>query len=295
MSNHVLAYYLALGSSLCFAGGSLLFADIARKISPLWMNAFKAILAWVCFSATVVIFGVWVQLSTLQIAALLGSGILGLAIGDIFLLTAYARMGAARTLILWGFQPLFIAVEAYFLFHQDLSWTLALAVLFFLACLFTFSLEKFKQDGHWELYGLGAALIAVILDNSGLVLSRWVFDTAPDMNAFQCNFIRSSGALMFFFVFGSVRKIHLLDGWRRLGSHGRVVATVASFLGCFFSLCLYLTAVKIGHLASISALSAAGPILASAMECLYLRKRPTAYLLIALALFLAGFAILTLI
>ena len=192
MPNHVLAYYLALGSSLCFAGGSLLFADIARKISPIWMNAFKAIVAWVCLTVVVLITGNWATLTSLQYAALFGSGILGLAIGDIFLLTAYARMGAARTLILWGFQPMFVAVEAYFLFNQDLSWTIALAVLFFIMCLFTFSLEKFKQDGHWELYGLGAALLAVTLDNAGLVLSRWAFDSEPKLDAFQANYLRIS-------------------------------------------------------------------------------------------------------
>jgi drug/metabolite transporter (DMT)-like permease len=293
VSNSIFAYYLALGSSLAFAGSSLIFADLARKISPLWMNTFKAVVAWFCFAAMVAIIGVWTPLTRIQLGALFASGVLGLAIGDIFLLTAYARMGAARTLILYGFQPLFIAVEAHFLFAQDISWTIGFAVLFFIACLFTFSLEKFRQDGHWEIWGLCAALLAVTLDNSGLVLSRWAFDRAVELNAFQANFIRCSGALIFFMLFGSVSRIHLLDGWGRLPARGKSLAVAASFLGCFLSLCLYLTAIKIGHLASVTALSVTGPIFVSAMECLYYRKRPSRFLLIALVLFIAGFATLT--
>jgi drug/metabolite transporter (DMT)-like permease len=295
VSNHILAYYLALASSLAFSSASLIYADLSRKISPVWMNTFKAVFAWGCFTLIVVAGGFWQPLTWEQIAALFFSGVLGLAIGDIFLLTAYARMGAARTLILYGFQPLFMAVNAHVFFHQDISWGIGFAVVFFLACLFVFSLEKFKQDGHWELFGLGAAMLGVILDNAGLVLSRWSFDSVPAMNAFQANSVRCTGALAFFAVFGLVNKIHLREGWRKLSPKGRKLACLSAFLGCFFSLFLYLTAIKIGHLASVAALSVAGPILASAMECLYYRKWPSSYLLVALVLFVLGFTTLMLV
>jgi drug/metabolite transporter (DMT)-like permease len=293
VANQTLAYYLALGSSLAFASASLLFADLSRKISPLWMNAFKALFAWGCFALMVLAGGGWTEISRWPLLALFASGMVGLGLGDVFLLTAYARMGAARTLILFGFQPLFLAVEGYFFFHQQISWTIGLAVLFFLACLFTFSLERFKKDGHWEWIGLVAALIGVTLDNCGVILTRWSFDSTPAMNAFQANLVRCTGALLFFALFNSLQKVHLVDGWKRLGRRGQRIACFAAFLGTFFSLCLYLSAIKIGHLASISGLAVAGPIFASAMECLYLWKRPSGYLIVALSLFLSGFALLT--
>lgn len=290
---HHQAYFFAIGSSICFSFASLLFADVARKISPLWMNVFKAIVAWTCFAIATALWGDWASLGATQWIALIVSGILGLAIGDIFLLTAYARIGAARTLILYGFQPLFVAIAAKVLFDQDISWRVALAVVFCMACMFTFSLERMKRDGHWEIFGLLAALLGVLFDNSGLILSRWAFDQAPDMTAFQANLIRCSGALIFFLIFSSVKNLGLKAGWLRLGARGRGLAILASFLGTFMSLFLYLTAVKIGHLASISALAGAGPIFASAMECVYLRKWPSKYLMAALILFASAFAILT--
>jgi drug/metabolite transporter (DMT)-like permease len=258
------------------------------------MNAFKALVAWSLFGLTVLIFQTWVDISSSVVLALVFSGILGLGIGDVFLLNAYARMGAARTLILFGFQPFFIGIAAHFMFGQEISGMKMIAVIFFVGCLFTFSLEKFREAGHWELPGLAAALTGVIFDNCGLILSRWAFDQAQDMNAFQANFLRCSGALLFFAAFSFFRPLKLREGWTKLDKSSRRLAFLAVAMGTFLSLFLYLTAVKIGHLASLSALGVVGPILTSAMECTYYRKRPSSYLLTALILFVVGFSILIL-
>jgi len=256
------------------------------------MNAFKAGVAWCLFALTVLVLNLWVSLPWPVTAALLVSGILGLGVGDVFLLNAYARMGAARTLILYGFQPFFIGIASYFLFGQELAGPRMIAIVFFVGCLFTFSLEKYREAGHWEVPGLVAALVGVMFDNCGVILSRWAFDQMPSMTAFQANFLRCSGALIFFFVFARLHAIQLKAGWRKLNPSGKRLAVIAVCLGTYLSLFLYLTAIKIGHLASISALGVVGPIIASAMECAYTRQRPSKYLLSALLLFIAGFSIL---
>lgn len=256
------------------------------------MNTFKALVSGVLFAASVVIFGLWSPLSLDVVAALVISGTLGLAIGDIFLLNAYIRMGAARTLILFGFQPLFLGAAAHWLFNQPMSGLRFLAILFFMACLFTFSLEKYRQEGHWEIRGLVFALVGVLFDNSGVLLSRWAFDQVPNMTAFQANLFRCSGAVFFFAVMALVRPIHFRSQWRALSPRARKLALVSAFLGTYLSLFLYLTAIKIGHLASISALGVAGPIITSAMECAYYQRAPSRYLLTALLFFMMGFALL---
>ena len=203
-------------------------------------------------------------------------------------------MGAARTLILFGFQPFFIGVAAHFLFGQEFGGPRLLAIFFFLGCLFTFSLEKFREAGHWEIRGLVAALIGVIFDNVGVILSRWSFEQAPDMNSFQANLLRCSGAVIFYFVLARVVAVELKAGWQKLNPRGRKLAFISVCLGTYLSLFLYLLALKIGHLASISALGVTGPIVTSAMECIYYRKPPSKYLLTALVLFIIGFSILIL-
>lgn len=256
------------------------------------MNAFKAIVAWILFAAVGLLLRDWVHLSSEVMWALLISGTIGLGIGDLFLLNAYARMGAARTMILYGFQPFFIGAAAQFLFGQQLSAMRSLAILFFVGCLFSFSLEKYREAGHWELPGLISALLGVLFDNAGVILSRWAFDQTPEMNAFQANLFRCTGAMAFFMIYSFACPINLTGGWKKLGPHGRRLALIGTALGTFLSLFLYLTAIKIGHLASVSAVAVVGPILAAAMECVYYRRRPSPYLMVALLLFLLGFSLL---
>lgn len=290
--NPNMAYVFALGSSLCFTTASLVFADVSRRVSPLWMNVTKALVAWVCFALAVSVLGAWSATPALSSLALLASGAVGLAIGDIFLLTAYARMGAARTLILFGFQPLFIGLASYVFFHQELSPLRFLSILFFIGCVVVFSLERYRQDGTWELWGLAAALVAVLFDNTGVLLSRYAFEHAPEMSAFQANLLRCTGALFLFTGLSGFTPVHLRRGWIDLSRPARWGVIIASMVGCFVSLFLYLTAVKIGHLASIAALAGAGPILSAALECAWQRKRPSVYLVIALTLFMFGFYLL---
>ena len=286
-------YVLVLAANLCFATASLAFAEISRKLSPAWMNFFKVLVAWIAFAVVVFVFSEWQPVGNLIWGALLLSGVLGLAIGDMFLLTAYVRLGAARTLILFGFQPFFIGVSAHFLLGQEITWLKSLAVLFFLLCLFTFSLEKFRENGRWEIWGLAAALIGVLFDNSGVLLTRWAFDQAAGMDPYQANLIRCTGALVFFIMFSLVRPVRLVKGFQLLDSRARWMAVLAAFMGTFMSLLFYLTAVRTGHLASISAMAVFGPLLTSFFECIYYRRWPNRYLLSALGFFMVGFAVLT--
>lgn len=256
------------------------------------MNYFKTT---VCFAglALAVVFTVDWQPVSLDVAcALVISGILGLAIGDLFLLAAYARMGAGRTLILFGFQPLILGLSSWYLFAQPLNSYKLVAVLFFLVCLYMFSLEKFKEHGHWEIVGLLAALLGVVLDNCGILLTRWSFNTAPDMGVIQANFLRASGAMLFFIAMNPILKSRLLKNFLLLNTRERATIFVASIMGTIVSLILYLSAVRVAHLASISAMGVFGPLYSTTIECFLERKPPSYYLIIAMISFVIGFAIL---
>jgi drug/metabolite transporter (DMT)-like permease len=294
MDSNTYPYLLALGSSLCFALASLVFTEVARKVSPLWMNATKSGLALVCFTFVVLVFDLWIwPQSYWTIAALFVSGIIGLAIGDIFLLTAYRRIGASRTLMLFGFQPLFMGAAGHFFFSQTMTWQRSLAVVFALLCLFTVSWEKYRSEGHWELKGLLAALAGVVLDNVGLILSRWAFDTTPDLHPMQANMIRCLGATVFFTAAFRLFSVQpgFREGWVRLSVSWRFWTVIASVFGTFFSLFLYLSAVRVGHLASLASVGLAGPLFAAMGECVWHRHWPSRYLVLAFLWFVIGFAL----
>lgn len=53
------------------------------------------------------------HLSSPSALYLVGSGFIGLAVGDYFLFRAYQRIGSARTIMVFSFSPLFLTLEGF--------------------------------------------------------------------------------------------------------------------------------------------------------------------------------------
>lgn len=289
-----LAYVLALGSNLCFAAGSLVFAHYSKTISVPWMNCFKAVVALLSGVVFVLVaYGSEVH-SMALIWPFLLSGLVGLNIADLFLLKSFSEIGASRSLMLFGFSPLILGVIGRFLFGQDFQLFRLFAIFALIGCLLTFSYERYRSQGHWEVRGLINAMLGVFLDSIGTILTRYGFDHAPDIEPLQGHVYRCLGAAIGFVVLAQFWPFQFFSRMTRLSKAAWVYLLLGSFAGCFLSLALYLTAVRHGHLASISAISVTSPLFAALMEAAIHRKKPSRYLLAAFGMFLVGFWILVL-
>ncbi len=234
------------------------------------------------------------------------SGVIGLGIGDLFLLGAFVRIGVSRTLMLYGFQPLLLGLGASLFFDQSFDTRRLVAIAFLIGCLFIFSLERYRETKSWEIRGLVMALIGVSMDSAGVLLTRYAFEHSPLTQPLEGHFIRCVGALLSYaavaFLIHTRRwwtkssdrtpVIGLIENFKRFDSKSRALLLLGCFGGTYLSLCLYLTAIQIGHLASISAIAITGPMFAALLEALLLKRRPSPYLLVAFALFASGFAVL---
>lgn len=293
MSNQTLALFLALASTLAFSSASLVFADYSKKISVLWMNCFKSAVAFLLLCITIpLFFGGWHKPEPMIISGFLLSGFIGLNVADLFLLKAFTRIGVARTLMLFGFQPIMVGLGASFLFHQPMNPAKFIAVAFMIACLFTLSLEKYRTDKTWELRGLAIALLGVALDACGILITRTAFESTIQHTAIEGHFYRCLGALIGFAAMSFFKPLPLLKGLLAQPMKARVLLVASAAAGTYLSLLLYLNAIKIGHLASISGIAITGPMFATAIECAIKRKLPSPFLIVAFGFFLAGFYVL---
>ncbi len=292
LNNDSLALLLALGATLSFASASMIFAEYSKRISVIWMNCFKAVAAFAALAVTVPFLTGWHHAETRSIVGLLVSGWIGLNLGDLFLLSAFTRIGAARTLILFGFQPLMVGLGAYFLFGQKIPPERLIAVVFLIACLFTFSLEKYRQNKNWEIKGLLYALIGVALDTCGILITRASFGTSPEISPLEGHFYRCAGAIVGFAVLSFFRPFSFRKNFQEQPPQTKLILIGASLAGTYLSLALYLSAIKIGQLASIASIAITGPIFATILEHVIHRKAPSRYLLAAFVFFGVGFYIL---
>jgi drug/metabolite transporter (DMT)-like permease len=285
-------YLLALGANLAFATGSIIFTKFSRQISSVWMNTVKAGVALVFFFLTVSIFGEWHPISLSGFSFLFFSGMIGLGIGDIYLLKAFERLGSGRTLMMFSFQPILLGGLAWIFLDQKFEQKNIFAIVFFMACILTFSLETFKKKGEWEIKGIVYALICLCLDGIGLIITRKTFDQFPDVSPIEGNFYRTIGALLVFFIISRFRPIGLVSNFKKLSSRDKKLCLFGGFLGTFLSLSLFLTAIKYAHLATLSGISITGTIFASSIECFLEKKWPSKYLLSSFIFFFFGMKIL---
>lgn len=280
--------YLALGANLSFAVGSQIFTHYARKFSSTWMNFFKAMVGLIGFGLTISLTGMWHDIPFSWVCLFLLSGTIGLGIGDILLLKAFSALGAGRTLILFSFQPLILGIMSYFAFDQMLDSRKFLAIFFFILCVAITSLEGFKKDKKWQATGIALALGGILLDATGLIITRYTFDNNPEISSLEGNFYRCLGAIIFFLFLSRVRPYNILNQFKELNLKNRFMVILGGFLGTYLSLALYLHAVQKAHLASLAGVAITGTIFSNIVECLVEKKYPSKYLLVSLIFFAFG-------
>ena len=281
-------YLLALGSNLSFAFGAQFYTHYTKRYSAVWVNIFKALVcAFFCF-ITVLATGIYVGVELKTFFLLFASGMLGLGIGDIFLLSAFGKIGAGRTMALFGFDPIIVGFLSYFIFGQTLSPNNFFAILCFILCLLIFSIESFKASGHWDFSGIILAILGMLFDASGIILTRLAFDNAPTLSAFEGNFYRAIGALFFLFLYARKTSMNFFGTFKEMPVRTKGFLLLGAFFGTYVSLAFYLSAIPKAHLATLTGLSITSVIFSSIFECIWEKKWPTIYLISSIILLALG-------
>ncbi|PIS10109.1 MAG: hypothetical protein COT73_11055, partial [Bdellovibrio sp. CG10_big_fil_rev_8_21_14_0_10_47_8] len=181
--------------------------------------------------------------------------------------------------------PFFMAIFAYLFFAQAMGRADILAAVLILVCVFTISFEKFRLHGHWEFWGLTFGFLGVLIDCLSVVITRAAFDSNPALGVLEANFYRCLGAAAGFLILSRFHRFHFGKRFRRMSFKSKFSAILASVLGTFLSLWLYLEAIDKGHLGNIATIVAAGPLFTSGFELIWKRQKPSKYFWASLALF----------
>jgi len=286
-------YLLAVAANLCFGTASLKFSYFSARFSAAWMNQLKVTLSLVGFLIAFLLTENYAPLDQMGWISLLGSGILGLWLGDWFLFQAFAHLGATRTLVIYSFQPFLVGLYGFLFLSQGLNIWQLFAIICMIACVFTFIFERNRQVGHWDLKNFSYAFLGIFFDALGVMLSRQAYEGNPNLGSSQANAIRAIGAVLIFILIKPSSLKTIYNDVKSLSSTERGQAIGSSLLGTFISLSFYLRALKTAHVASLTAISITGPIWVSFIEHAQEKKWPNRYLWIAFGFFIIGFALMT--
>ncbi|MFT3767642.1 MAG: DMT family transporter [Minicystis sp.] len=296
----------AIGAAVCWAVGSHLFGRIGRDVPPGAMNLGKCASALVMFAAAgLVMTGRLVPSPpAATLPWLVGSGVVGLAIGDSAYFGAMALIGVRRALLLLSTAPVFAAVGGALFLGEALGRREIAAIA---AVLLGVGVVVNEQDGSAKspaagglassprvslagvLYGGVAGLSQAV----GSLMSR--FAMTSGVNPLDTSLVRlTAGVGAMILVAGLTGRI---GGWGRTLGRPRLLAAIGglAFVGTFCG--LWLSQIAIGRASSTavaSTLLATSPIFALPLGRLLNAERVTLRALGGTALAVAGLVGLTL-
>jgi drug/metabolite transporter (DMT)-like permease len=114
----------ALGTAVCFSASSIFFSQAGKRYGPLVSNRLRLVVAILLLGITHwIVFGkpIPVDASLSRWLWLGSSGIVGLAIGDLFLFQAYVLLGARLGLLFLSLAPALAAVLAWLFLGERLD------------------------------------------------------------------------------------------------------------------------------------------------------------------------------
>ncbi len=184
----------ALAAALFWAVATRLYRQMADYWSPVGLATVKATLSTVLFLIWFIAAGIpFLSHDATTIGWLLGSGVVGIAIGDSALFYALYRMGERQTLLIAETAaPIIVAISAFLLLAETLTLRqIAGIALIVIGIDWVIGIRRGRQ--HYDWIGVLWALLAAGCQAFGMVVSRTVL-TQTEITAEETAFWRMLGA-----------------------------------------------------------------------------------------------------
>ena len=174
----------ALGTAVCWASGSNLFAAAAGKMGSRVLNRLRLTIAWALLTAAL-----WFTSHTLwptwatwpAVIALALSGLIGFVFGDSFGFRSIVVLGPGRASLLASTAPFFTTALAWPILHQTPGPLALLGMLLtFLGTAVVFTTPSRRRPDHAEggiAMGIASGLLGAFGQAGGYVLSKLALRT----------------------------------------------------------------------------------------------------------------------
>ncbi len=166
-----------LATSVLWTGTSLLFTAGGKRIGPTWLNAIRIGLAIVLLGATHrLLAGAWLPPAVWgQVVFLAASGVVGLAIGDQALFTAFVDIGPRLAMLIMATSPIFAILFGWAALGETLGPLSWVGIVMTVVGVGWVVLERPAAPGRHACHrvrGLTLAFVAAACQAGGLLLSK---------------------------------------------------------------------------------------------------------------------------
>lgn len=269
----------ALATSVCWTTGSVFFSLASRRVGALVLNRGRLVMALLFLTlAHWFLLGTpaplnaeptrWLWLSL--------SGVIGLALGDIFLFTGYAAIGPRLTMLMMSLSPILTTLLAWLFLGQAVSLWQGIGIIVTISGVAWVVLEK-NSNSHPQgqahyAKGLLTGLLAAACQSIGLVLARQGLN--DNFSPVSANFMRMISAVVVMwtitFLQGQARST--LQTMRDDPKAVRLMLAGA-FVAPFLGVSLSLLAIQNAQVGVASTLMALPPVFLLPVSYIFFKER----------------------
>jgi drug/metabolite transporter (DMT)-like permease len=277
---------LALGSAVAWAVAVILFRISGRKVSPIGLNLFKNVFAFLLFLVLLPILGrpLFPAASPGDCALLLASGFLGIAVSDTLFLTALNTLGASLLAIVDCTYTPFIVVLSYFYLGERLNaWQLA-GVLIIAAAIGLLAWKSPEENGRIPrkdlARGIFLGVMAMLTVAVGIVMIKPMLARTDVLWATTMRIVGGILGLVMVLPFHPRRReilkpLAVVSNWKAL--------IPASFFGSFLSLFFWVAGMKYTLATVAAVLNQMNVIFIFILAAVFLKEKATPWKIFAVA------------
>jgi len=288
----------AMGTSFCWAGGSLLFSMAGRRIGSYNVNKLRLPIAAVFLTTVLMIiygnpFPSGINQHALIYLSL--SGIVGLAIGDTFYFRCLVILGPRLGSLMMALAPVMTALIAFFMIDERLSLMAIAGIAVTLAGVGWVTTDK-KDDGKLDrregskAFGVLMGVIGAFGQALGLVLAKE--GMGQDFNPMSATLIRMITATIAIWIVASFRG-EIVRTLKALADRRCLAAlSGAAFLGPTIGVWLSLVAVQHTQAGIAATLMSTFPVVIIPLLMIVYKERPSYRSVLGAIIAVAGVAML---
>lgn len=269
----------ALTAAFLWAVGSFLFTSAVKRIGSIQLNIDRMTLAAIFIAITMLAAGISFSCSLNQLLYLIGSGIVGLIIGDTALFRAFREMGPRISLLIYSFNPAFAAILAFILFGEKLPFISILGIFLTLLGIILVVTEKPQKDNPMNfkvtLPGVLFAFISALGQAGGLIFAKYAFNDSY-IHSFTATFYRISTSVLLFLPLGILLKRYV-NPFKLYASDRKSFKqiSIASIIGPYLGITLSFFAISHTKLGIASTLLATVPVMILPMTRIVYKEKLT--------------------
>lgn len=284
----------ALASSALWAFTSVLLASQSGRLRPLMMSAVRSLTASLMLVGLLVATAGLVQLKEMTFItgfSMMGSGIVGQAVGDTLYINALGYLGVSRTFpITNSAYPFITFLLAVVLLGEPVTWTLPIGGALIVAGITWIVVEQRRADAASDVNVelVRGVVFALAAAAAWATATIWLRGQQGDLDALGAASLRIPAASAAVWITIAMTRGRTEQPLRQLTRRSLAIVAVAGVLGTGLGSILFIYSVAEIGAAKTAFLTTSAPVFALPMGVAFLSEKLTARTLLGTAVTIAG-------